>query len=101
MQLIERVSRLEAELDAVERDQAQLHSDLKSATKALTDLTAELRLVKMELTNAINAVASNASRPFENLHWGWRVMAGIGAMVLGFATIISSLLGAYAYFRHH
>lgn len=99
LKLNERVAQLEARLQTLQEDQRDLSDELKSATKELRALTSEMVSIKTELISAIRAVAAKAAQPFENLSWGWRVLAGIGTVAIGIAGVIGSILGIVAYLR--
>lgn len=101
VELNERVAKLETRLDNAEDDMREWRAEIRQAANEVRDLKEQIRAVSVELRSAIGQVAVNAAKPFEQLHWGWRVLAGIGTAALGIASVIGGALGIISFFRAH
>ncbi len=93
-----RVIRLETKFKIMEREVAETRLELDKAVSEIRTVSTELKLSAMEMRSAIALAISTATKPMENLSWGWRVLVGVGSAVLGVVVFIGGLVGIVDHF---
>ena len=95
------LARLDMRVELLERQQDELNDEIKKATKEIAEVTLELKLLAQELRGTIAAAVQSATKPFDRLSWGWRVLAGLGTFTLGVVALVGGVVGIADHFLKH